>query len=249
MTDWDELLPVCQLAINNSYHSTVENTPFYLEHGCHPYIPGMTTFKRAGVPSALVSAVRRQWPVKLKDALLRARKAMKVATERNKRHFDSRRKPKEFSVGDRVLLSTKNLNLKGVVCDKLGPRFIGPYTIEEKVGNVSYRLALPDCMLVHPVFHVELLREYKGPDFVPPPAVECEDGTVRWTVETILAKRGQGSRCKMLVRWEGYGPAWDTWEPREMLLEDAPEVVADFDRRQTKTEPRVAKGRDRKSVV
>lgn len=246
MTDWDELLPVCQLAINNSYHSTVENTPFYLEHGCHPYIPGMTTFKRAGVPSALVSAVRRQWPVKLKDALLRARKAMKVATERNKRHFDSRRKPKEFSVGDRVLLSTKNLNLKGVVCDKLGPRFIGPYTIEEKVGNVSYRLALPDCMLVHPVFHVELLREYKGPDFVPPPAVECEDGTVRWTVETILAKRGQGPRCKMLVRWEGYGPAWDTWEPREMLLEDAPEVVADFDRRQTKTEPRVAKGRSRR---
>jgi hypothetical protein len=247
MTDWDELLPVCQLAINNSYHSTIENTPFYLEFGKNPYIPGMSTFKRAAVPPALISAVRRQWPLKQREALVHARKAMKLATERAKRHFDARRMPKHFDVGDRVLLSTKNLNLKGVICDKLGPRFIGPYTVEQKVGNVSYKLALPETMQVHPVFHVELLREYKGPDFVPPPAIECDDGTTKWHVETILKERGKGSRRhQMLVRWEGFGPAWDTWEPRDVLLEDAPEAVHEFDRRQTMAEPRVAKGRSRR---
>ena len=62
---------------------------------------------------------------------------MKKATERAKRHFDTRCKVVEFDVGDRFLLSTKNLKLKGVSCVKLGPRFIGPYTIVEKVGNVS----------------------------------------------------------------------------------------------------------------
>jgi len=246
MTDWDELLPVCQLSINNSYHSTVENTPFYLEHGRHPYIPGLTTLKRAGVPRAHVCAVKRQWPAKLKEAVLHAQKAMKVATERSKRHFDVRRKVVEFEVGDRVLLSTKNLTLKGVPCVKLGPRFVGPYTVEEKVGNVSYRLALPGEMRVHPVFHVELLRGYKGPDFVPPPAIECEDGSVRWNIETILDQRGLGSRRQMLVRWEGYGPDRDTWEPREMLLEDAPEAVREFDQRNCHAEPRAARSRSRR---
>jgi hypothetical protein len=247
MRNWDELLPVCQLAINNSYHSTVESTPFYLEFGRHPYIPGMSTFKKAGVSSALICAVRRQWSRSQREALIHARNAMKVATERAKRQFDAHRRPKTFEVGDRVLLSTRNLNLKGVLCEKLGPRFIGPYTIEEQVGHVSYKLALPETMKVHPVFHVELLREYKGPDFVPPPAVECEDGTMRWHVETILKERGKGSRRhQMLVRWEGFGPAWDTWEPRELLLEDAPEAVQDFERQTLVTEPRAVRGRNRR---
>jgi len=241
MSNWDELLPVCQLTINNSYHSAVENTPFYLEYGRHPYIPGITTFKRAGVAKPLIAAVRRQWPAKFKQALLHAQKSMKLATERAKRHFDAKRRVVEFDVGDRVLLSTKNLKFKGISCSKLGPRFIGPYTIEEKVGNVSYKLALPDEMNVHPVFHVELLREYKGPDYVPPPAIICEDGTMRWSVDTILDERGTGSLRKLLVRWEGYGPDRDTWEPRELMMEDAPEAVNEFDQR-TLAEPRRAKG-------
>jgi len=111
----------------------------------------------------------------------------------------------------------------------LGPRFVGPFTIEEKVGNVSYKLALPECMKVYPVFHVELLRGYTGPDFVPPPALECEDGTVRWNISSIIKARGQGSRRQYLVRWEGFDPAWDTWEPREHMLEDAPEAVNEFE--------------------
>jgi transposase InsO family protein len=256
MTDWDELIPVCQLTTNNSFHSTVENTPFYLEYGRHPYIPGLTTYKRAEVPPALLSAVRWQWPKHLREALTHARNAMKVASERTKRHFDKSRKPKEFAKGKQVLLNTRNLKLKGVPCVKLGPRFIGPYTIEEKVGNVSYRLALPECMKVHPVFHIELLREYNGPSFVPPPAIECEDGTIRYEIETILRERGHGARRQLLVRWQGFDSAWDTWEPRYILLEDAPDAVRTFDdwnanrsdARDTLAEPRATKSpRSRRS--
>ncbi|GKC03025.1 putative nucleotidyltransferase, ribonuclease H [Tanacetum coccineum] len=43
---------------------------------------------------------------------------------------------------------------------KLSPRFIGPFEILERVGEVSYRLALPPQLShVHNVFHVSLLRE------------------------------------------------------------------------------------------
>ncbi|KAM6570095.1 hypothetical protein CsatB_018080 [Cannabis sativa] len=44
---------------------------------------------------------------------------------------------------------------------KLSPRFIGPFEILEKVGQVAYRLALPPALsAVHNVFHVSMLRKY-----------------------------------------------------------------------------------------
>ena len=44
---------------------------------------------------------------------------------------------------------------------KLSPRFIGPYEILGKVGNVSYKLVLPlELSSVHNVFHVSMLRRY-----------------------------------------------------------------------------------------
>ena len=44
---------------------------------------------------------------------------------------------------------------------KLSPRFIRPFEILERVGTVSYRLALPPRMLgVHEVFHASMLRRY-----------------------------------------------------------------------------------------
>ena len=44
---------------------------------------------------------------------------------------------------------------------KLSPRFNGPFETLERVGTVTYRLALPPSMSsVHEVFHVSLLRKY-----------------------------------------------------------------------------------------
>ena len=44
---------------------------------------------------------------------------------------------------------------------KLSPRFIGPFEILRRVGEVAYKLALPPSLsAVHPIFHVSMLRKY-----------------------------------------------------------------------------------------
>jgi hypothetical protein len=41
------------------------------------------------------------------------------------------------------------------VCGKLAPRFIGPFKITEKRGEVAYQLELPSQFSnVHDVFHI-----------------------------------------------------------------------------------------------
>ena len=43
----------------------------------------------------------------------------------------------------------------------MNPRFIGPFKILKKMGNVAYQLALPPSLaVVHPIFHVSMLRRY-----------------------------------------------------------------------------------------
>ncbi|GKC89270.1 reverse transcriptase domain-containing protein, partial [Tanacetum coccineum] len=60
---------------------------------------------------------------------------MQAARDRQKSYADLKRKPMEFQVGDKVMLKVSPW--KGVV------RF-GPFKVVEKVGEVAYKLELPE---------------------------------------------------------------------------------------------------------
>ena len=88
---------------------------------------------------------------------------MKTAQSCQKSYADKRRRPLEFEVGDKACLKTSPV--RGITRfrkrGKLGPRYIGPFEILDKVGKVAYRLALPPAMAaIHDVFHVSILRKY-----------------------------------------------------------------------------------------
>ena len=86
---------------------------------------------------------------------------MKAAQSRQKSYVDKRRRPLTFEVGDYVYLKVSPM--KGVqrfgVKRKLVPRYVGPYKIIERKGNVAYKLQLPPEMsAIFDVFHVSQLK-------------------------------------------------------------------------------------------
>ena len=90
------------------------------------------------------------------------RDRLKVAQSRQKSYVDSKLKETVYEVGDRVYLHVSPL--RGVkrfgVRGKLAPRFVGPYMVLERMGEVAYKLELPEGLSwVHDVFHVSQLKK------------------------------------------------------------------------------------------
>jgi hypothetical protein len=71
----------------------------------------------------------------------------------------------QFSIGDHVFLRLqpyKETSFKFEHCQKLSPKFYGPYTILKCMGKVAYQLAPPSHYRIHHVFHVSCLKKVNG---------------------------------------------------------------------------------------
>ena len=233
--DWDDWLDCAEFAINNSWQESVQNTPFRLNYGQDPLTP-LTAQLGDRVPAAdkLVGRVR--------ELIAHAKECMERAQQRQKSYADESRVEEVLEPGvDQVMLHTKNLKLQGT--KKLLPRWLGPFEILERIGEVSYKLALPKAMRrIHPVFHVSLLKRFKasvsgGESRPPMPLFEDVGGPV-FEVERILSHRdmqqstGKGRRKKTvrqyLIRWKGYDSSNDTWEPESNLVDGVDAMLAEY---------------------
>jgi hypothetical protein len=107
------------------------------------------------------------------------RENLRVAQSRQKSYTDHRRRELRFEVGDFVYLMVSPM--RGLhhfkVRDKFAPRFIGPFKIMEKRGEVAYQLELPPQLSdVHDVFHVS---QYKKCMRVPKELIPMENLDVK----------------------------------------------------------------------
>ena len=69
----------------------------------------------------------------------------------------------QFSVGDKVLLSLKHLNVMGD--RKLVPRFVGPFFIVKWIEPLAHQLNLgTQYSQVCPIFYVSLLKTFRAGD-------------------------------------------------------------------------------------
>ena len=155
-SSWDDNLPYAKFSYNNSYQASLKMAPFEALYG-----------RRCRTPLMLDEVGDRQLfgPDLIKESeekvkLIRDR--LKIAQSRQKSYADSKRKEVTYEIGDRAYLRVSPL--RGVKCfgvkGKLAPRFVGPYRILERMGEVAYKLELPEGLSgVHDVFHVSQLKK------------------------------------------------------------------------------------------
>ncbi|PHT87829.1 hypothetical protein T459_09935 [Capsicum annuum] len=156
---WDEHLPLIEFAYNNSYHSSIQIAPFEALYGrrCR------STIGWFEVGEAILLGPNTVFEAMEKVKLIRER--LRTTQSHQKSYADVRRRDLEFEVGDLAYLKispmkrVKRFSKMG----KLSPRYVGSYQILSRVGKVAYEIELPaDLLVVHPVFHVSVLKKCIG---------------------------------------------------------------------------------------
>jgi hypothetical protein len=90
------------------------------------------------------------------------------------------------------------LSIQG--CSKLEPKFYGPFRVLERIGTAAYKLELPPGTHLHNVFHVGLLKPYKGEPPTPGLLAPVKHGhTCPQPIEVIKGRLVRGIQ-ELLVR-------------------------------------------------
>jgi len=221
--DWVDLLPTAEFVINSRLNSSTGHTPFELVYGYHPDFT--VPVGRSTKMPALDQRLNR-----LREVRADAEAAMRLSKEKMKdAHTPGHIKPREFAVGDKVWLASKNIKIHQASL-KLGPRQLGPYEVLERVGDLDYRLKLPPALKVHNVFHVDRLSPWGGNDvngqIPPPPEAVKVDGEEEYLVDEILDSRVFRRQLQYLVKWEGYDEGENSWEPAKLVTHAKAKVTA-----------------------
>ncbi|KAJ1578391.1 hypothetical protein NDA11_005217 [Ustilago hordei] len=229
-TNWSDLLPLAEFSYNNAEHASTQLTPFFANYGYHPRF----SFDNTDPASLPLFPAARSYTDQLKQLHEYVRGELDKANSRSAAQFDKHRLPSpQFQPGDRVWLSADNIRSLRPT-KKLDYRRLGPFSISKVISSHAYRLQLPPSMKIHNVFHVDRLEPYVAntiPNRVqpPPPPVEIESD-VEYEVEQILdSKVDHRYRDPLfyLVRWVGYGPDHNSWEPASNLTH-AGDLIAEF---------------------
>jgi RNase H-like domain found in reverse transcriptase/Reverse transcriptase (RNA-dependent DNA polymerase)/Integrase zinc binding domain/Chromo (CHRromatin Organisation MOdifier) domain/Integrase core domain len=204
-TNWVELTPITQYALNDSESATTKVTP------------NMATFGTVRT-NGLEQPTDSELPIRTKMRIIHEniRNEIEWATNQHKRYYDQKRGPAErLKAGTRVYLKRRTAGQKrfnittGKRSAKLDHLQLGPFRIKRYLGRDNYELQLPSRMKIHPVFHVSLLVPTKNAATKEQIATE----EAEYEVEQIVNKRTRNGHTEYLIRWKGYEDEDNTWEP------------------------------------
>jgi hypothetical protein len=225
---WEDSLPYAEFSYNNGYQASLTMSPFEALYGrkCRTPLNWLETGEGRVIGPDILREAEEQ--VKFIQDRLR------TAQSRQKSYADSKRRNVSFEPIDYAYLRVTPL--KGMqrfsVKGKLAPRFIGPFKVVARRGQVAYQLELPpELSEVHNVFHVSQLRkcvkpptqqvQYQNLDIgkdltYPEQPVRILDGTERRTRNKAIKFHK--------VQWSNHTEEEATWEREDFLLEKYPHL-------------------------
>ncbi|XP_071718877.1 uncharacterized protein [Rutidosis leptorrhynchoides] len=149
-----------------------------------------------------------------------------------KYYADQRRTERQFGVGCWVYVKLqpfRQISLRGSTQHKFSPKYYGPFQIQERIGEVAYRLLLPSTSQIHPVFHVSQLKQRKGdaPDSagtIPP--IDTNSVLAAKPIKILarrMVKRNNRPDILFLIHWQGANEEDATWERAADIMLRYPE--------------------------
>lgn len=151
-SDWDELLPVIQLTINNTYNSSIQETPFYALYGYDSFTEALQSPKHNYDESDFALRMQRITKIRqhCREKLLEAQKKYTDYTNKD-------RTPKEIKVGQRVFAKLDKFKNHA----KLDYPITGPFVVLKEHGR-AFQLedvATKRKWIVHPDFIVTMKKD------------------------------------------------------------------------------------------
>jgi hypothetical protein len=132
---------------------------------------------------------------------------LQQAQDRMKKYTDNKRSEREFVVGDMVYLRLQPFKQDAFGLHqnmKLTTRFYGPFKVLERIGQVAYKIQLPESADIHLIFHVSRLKKYLGAKAVPQsnlPQV-TKDGYNKTELAEVLDTRALPRRDEVITQWK-----------------------------------------------
>ena len=160
--NWLELLEPAQLSYNLHQSSTTGMSPFEVAIGFQPRKPlDMLVSEQ---PGRNVSLFAYKFVKSRQDLLDEAQDNLEKESRRMKKYADKDKRPLEFEEGEKVLLKLTPQIWKKIQNKQfqraLISKYDGPFEIVKRIGNVAYKLKLPERLKLHLTFHVSFLKPY-----------------------------------------------------------------------------------------
>ena len=237
LSDWAIWLHILEFAYNNAVHSSTGTTPCFLLYGFHPRTPlDFLAPEKASTTSYSLTPNAMTFLETLAMHRDSARRAIAVAQDKQATQYNKSRRPVlDLKKGSRVLVNPHSLewvDSKGTGA-KLKQRWIGPFEVIQRINPKVYRLRMSNQYPGLPVFNIEHLKPYKeseekwGERTLMRESRRIKPASEEYSVEAVIGHRRKTRGMEWLIRWEGYGPQFDTWEPTA-CLKNAPLVLNEY---------------------